>query len=659
MNSTVQSHAHKLLRDRRLTSLAALIILTILAAQISVIGVDNFMVLASADRFVQDWEVSYLTPSKPIDPDIVIVAVTEDTLQQFPYRSPLDRAFLNDLLVKLAAAHPKAIGLDYLFDQKTEPDKDDRLRATIADLKVPLAVIYTEDPTIVTPEQLDYLRNFVPPARRVMPNLAKDQYGTVRWIYPGANDSRRHYIPGFVRQLAAYAGIKTPPVQMRVVWTKPPPGEKLPFLELHAQVAGLFPPQTFANKIVLIGSDVTLDDRHRTPLAARSDAGIMAGIAVHAYGLATILHHEQSPYVGWQLNFLVAFLIASVGSILGILNFHLLPRIAALAGVLILFWVAGAALYIFANTMIGLLAPSIAMIASFSGMDSLTGREARKQRKFIQGAMSQYVSPKVVDALIADPTRMSLEGERREMTYIFTDVAHFTTMSEKMDSKDLARVLNAYFEGVTSIVFRHEGMVDKFIGDAVMAIFNAPLDLPGHQERAVRCALDIDEFCERYRKTQNAEGVDFGITRVGIHTGIAVVGNFGSSLKKNYTAQGDAVNTASRLEGLNKHFGTHICVSGDTQSFCPSITFRPIGTVILKGKEKPVGVWEPLHDGMMTPSQLELYNKAYALLGEPTDEAQALFENLAEEMPEDPCVRFHLQRLRDGIRTADLTMTEK
>jgi class 3 adenylate cyclase len=273
--------------------------------------------------------------------------------------------------------------------------------------------------------------------------------------------------------------------------------------------------------------------------------------------------------------------------------------------------------------------------------------------------MSQYVSPKVVDALIADPTRMSLEGERREMTYIFTDVAHFTTMSEKMDSKDLARVLNAYFEGVTSIVFRHEGMVDKFIGDAVMAIFNAPLDLADHQERAVRCALEIDAFCERYRKSQNAEGIDFGITRIGIHTGIAVVGNFGSSLKKNYTAQGDAVNTASRLEGLNKHFGTHICVSGDTQTFCSGITFRPIGTVILKGKEKPVGVWEPLHDGAMTPSQLELYNKAYALLGEPTSEALALFEDLAEEMPDDPCVRFHLQRLRDGIHTADLTMTEK
>ncbi len=170
-----------------------------------------------------------------------------------------------------------------------------------------------------------------------------------------------------------------------------------------------------------------------------------------------------------------------------------------------------------------------------------------------------------------------------------------------MDSKELAQLLNGYFEGVTSVVLRHGGMVDKFIGDAVFAIFNAPVDLPDHASHAVRCAMEIDDFCEDFRKKQNAAGIDLGITRVGVHTGVAVIGNFGSTSRFNYTAQGDAVNTAARLEGLNKKLGTRVCVSGDTKSRCPDMAFRPIASVVLKGKGKAVEVWQPLTRGRDSP----------------------------------------------------------
>jgi class 3 adenylate cyclase/CHASE2 domain-containing sensor protein len=659
MNSAPISRANKLLRDRRFTSFLALFVISVVAALSATVVVERFVVLTSADRFVKDWEVSFLTEPKPVDKDIVIVAVKEDTLEGFQYRSPIDRAFLNNLLIKIGAAKPKAIGLDLLFDQPTEPEKDKELHDTIATLNVPLAVSYTEEPSIVSPDQLKYLRQFVPLSRRAMPNLAKDQYGTVRSIYPGAKDREGHYIPGFERVLAAYGGVKTPAVSVPIVWTKPPPGETSAFLELHAQVASLFPAQTFKDKIVLIGSDVTLDDRHRTPFSTTSDAGMMSGIAVHAYGIETLLHHAQSPYTGWQLNFVMALALAAFGAILGILNFHLLPRIGALIGMLALFWGLGGFFFVFANTLLDLLAPSLAMIASFSAMDSLTGRDARKQRQFIQGAFSRYVSPKVVEALIEDPSRMSLEGERREMTFLFTDIADFTTMSEKIDSKDLARVLNAYFEGVTAVVLRHDGMLDKFIGDAVFAIFNAPVDLSDHGSHGVRCAMEIDKFCESFRKEQNAAGIPLGITRIGVHTGTAVIGNFGSSSRFNYTAQGDAVNTAARLEGLNKEFGTHICVSGSTKILCDGIEFRPIGSVVLKGKAQSVEVWEPLHPGAMTPGQLERYREAFSRLHDPSGEALELLEALATELPDDPCVRHHVRHLRKGLRGMDLVMTEK
>jgi class 3 adenylate cyclase len=245
------------------------------------------------------------------------------------------------------------------------------------------------------------------------------------------------------------------------------------------------------------------------------------------------------------------------------------------------------------------------------------------------------------------------------MTYIFTDVANFTTMSENVDSKELAQLLNAYFEGVTLVVLRHQGMVDKFIGDAVFAIFNAPVDLPDHAGHAVRCAMEIDDFCEAFRKKQNAAGINLGITRVGVHTGTAVIGNFGSSSRFNYTAQGDAVNTAARLEGLNKQLGTRVCVSGDTKERCSDMAFRPIASVVLKGKGKAVEVWEPLRPGVIAPERLERYQAAFDRLSEAPGEALALFGELDHESPGDPCVRFHLRRLREGLKGVDLVMTEK
>ena len=183
--------------------------------------------------------------------------------------------------------------------------------------------------------------------------------------------------------------------------------------------------------------------------------GNMPGVIIHAYGLSTLLDGAVSPYATWRINFFIALVLAMIGAVLGILNFHLVPRLTALALILAAY-LGGLAFISFTMVIcsLDLLAPSLATIASFSAMDSLTGRDARRQRQFIQGAFSRYVSPKVDEALIEDPTRMSLEGERREMTYLFTDIADFTTMSEKLDSKDLARILNAYFEGVTAIVLK-------------------------------------------------------------------------------------------------------------------------------------------------------------------------------------------------------------
>ena len=663
-----------LLRDREFLSTVVLVVVAFAIALLSTVAVSRVSFLRDLDYFAQDEEVSSYAPAEPQDRDIVVITIDEETVQQFPYRSPVDRAFLAKVLSSLAADHPRAIGLDVLFDQPTVPAKDELLHRTLVGLPVPLVVAYPASPPpfYFTPEQLDWLDKFVPLRLRADVSLPEDQFGTVRTIFPGVRDRQGRYIYGFARTLAAKVGVKAPATEIPIVWHGTPasdghgnPIQLHPFPEYSARIAALpggLPEQWISGKIVLIGTQLTLrEDRHRTPYAAvlPGGEGMLPGIVIHAHALAQLLKGKHSPKVDWRTDMLIAFACAVLGGILGVLHIHILTRVViGLAG-LALFVVGGVELFQHTGTMIGLLTPSLAFAACFSVMDSLAGRDARLQRQFIQGAFSRYVSPKVVEELIRDPAKMALKGERREMSYLFTDIENFTTLSEGLDSQELALFLNAYFDGATQIVLRHGGMVDKFIGDSVFAIFNAPVDIADHAACAVRCALEIDDFSQSFRRQQSEKKITVGVTRIGVHTGSAVIGNFGSSARFNYTAQGDAVNIASRLEALNKHFGTRLCVSGDTRDACSNIAFRPMGSVVLKGKTTPVEVFEPLHDAVAADEYIERYRAAYAELQRGAPDAISLLEKLNAEKPDDACVRLHLTRLRRGESGVLVVMGEK
>jgi adenylate cyclase len=222
-----------------------------------------------------------------------------------------------------------------------------------------------------------------------------------------------------------------------------------------------------------------------------------------------------------------------------------------------------------------------------------------RQKRFIQNAFGQYLSPQVIERLVADPDLLTLGGEKRCLSIFFSDVAGFTSISEKLkdDPQALTALLNDYLSEMTSIIYAHGGTIDKYEGDAIIAFWNAPLDLPDHALQAVRaslaCQKKLDEIGPRLAKQA-------GTTvraRIGLNTGDVVIGNMGSSQRFNYTFLGDAGNLASRLEGINKLFGTRFLVSSftkDAAGEADDLSWREIGRVRVVGKNLPVTVFEPL-----------------------------------------------------------------
>lgn len=224
-------------------------------------------------------------------------------------------------------------------------------------------------------------------------------------------------------------------------------------------------------------------------------------------------------------------------------------------------------------------AATLAFLAtSLTAFSESRWREARLRRRF-----EQHLAPGVVERIVADPGSLKLTGERREVTALFTDIEGFTQTTREAGPEQLVAVLDGYFEGVTRIVGAHGGMVDKLVGDAVHALFNAPLDLEDHPRRALECAVAILAWTEAYRATGLAATIGLGRTRQGIETGIAIVGDVGVGAKLDYTAHGDAVNTAARLEALNKELGSSICIGPVAASRCDPALLRPLGTVALRG----------------------------------------------------------------------------
>jgi adenylate cyclase len=277
-------------------------------------------------------------------------------------------------------------------------------------------------------------------------------------------------------------------------------------------------------------------------------------------------------------------------------------------------------------------------------------REVRRRQSAAERAhasLSRYFSPNLAERLIGDAHTFDLGGQRREVASLFTDITGFTSLVETLDPGVLAPLLNEYFAGMTDIVFELDGTVAKIVGDAIHVLFGAPGDQPDLGTRAVACALALDafaqDFCDRWRQ----QGVDMGVTRIGVHAGPAIVGNFGGRRFFDYTAHGDTINTAARLEAANKQLGTRICVS-DSIAAREDFHRRPVGDLVLRGKSEPLRAYELLTAEAYADPATDCYLKAFAKLEARDPSAMSAFAALIGMRPDDCLASFHLKRLLNG-----------
>ena len=279
-----------------------------------------------------------------------------------------------------------------------------------------------------------------------------------------------------------------------------------------------------------------------------------------------------------------------------------------------------------------------------------------KEKKKIRGAFQYYLTSSVINEMLKDPSKLKLGGDKKNLTVLFSDIRGFTTISENMTPEDLVHLFNEYLTAMTDIVFKYDGLLDKYMGDAIMAVFGAPLDQPDHALRACSTALDMMEELKKLQKKWADEGrpvLDIGI---GISSGDMVVGNMGSQMRFDYTVMGDSVNLGSSLEGINKEYGTNIVISEYTYAAVKDALFcRELDSVRVKGKKLPVKIYELLGE----KKDAEKWEKAVSLFEEGLskykqglwDEAIAAFRKVLEVRPDDAPAKLYIDDVRNLKRT--------
>jgi class 3 adenylate cyclase len=593
--------------------------------------------------------------------NIVVVTITDETLAGLPYRSPLDRGLLSELLSTLEAKGVAVIGLNVLIDRATEPDKDAALHSTLRRLKIPIVVATMSEFDGVSQQQALFSLGFlesIPSGLAVVYRDALDETvreQLLRRVEPG------QVRLGFAAAVAAAAGAEPPPGERAWIDYRVSANSEPSFPVYPAHVVESLPSSHFTGRIVLVGADLGLVGRYRTPLTASASHvdGYMPGVLIAAHALSQILEGRRVTLASGRTVVALLVTAALFGVLVAALPIALTAKVILAAVLVPIAWLAGFAVYMNQGPLVPLVSPTISFGLAVIGSFTWQWRSENERRRFIHRAFGRFLSPTVVDQLMREPERLAFSGESRELTFLFTDIHGFTSLTEQVPPDVLVRVVNTYLDEACGIVVEHGGTIDKIVGDALHIMFNAPLEQADHAQRAVECALALDAWAERFCARQQAEGIPLGHTRIGVNTGRTVVGNFGGATRFDYTAHGNAVNTAARLESVNDRLGTRICVSEDTVRQCTGIAFRPIANLVLKGRTDGTEAFLPVSADDVDRELHQAYESAYGLLREGSVRARAAFEELCSRFPEDPLARLHQARLAGGATDTTMIVRRK
>jgi adenylate cyclase len=606
------------------------------------------------ERVLYDLRATYAMPLEDEDERITIVTYEEETLLNTGVRSPLDRAILARALTALDAMEPRAIAIDILIDQPTA--NDDTLVDALNAMRTPTYLAYVtpeNNPNLqLQPRQVDFIADF---HRRVtnplvLPTSVKleaDSDNVVRsWpeqpeglpplmansLAPGHDAYRTH------RGSVTY---RRPAFQNGAVFTK------LPIDFFGEPEEASFMAEFVAGRYILVGTDIPDIDRFETPRTRLRGDPPIAGVEVHAHLLAQMLDGVMLRAVpNWAL-WATAMLVVLAGALTSLSDLRLWKL-----GVLIILQAAFLVLVPFILHRAGTDTQTLPVFGwgagwmiAFTAVGAAARSVGAEKRQYVQGALNKYLPSDVATQILADPNRLSLSGEKRELYVIFTDLEGFTKLSHAIEPEMVAFLLNRYLDLMSETVLDHGGTIDKFVGDAVVAFWGAPISRPDDAERAAQCALAMWDVGEKFRKTA-PEGVPpIGCTRVGLHRGEAIVGNFGGEERIQYTALGDAMNTAARLESANKQTQSAVLASAEAVEGVKSVDFRPLGRVTLSGRSTPVEIYEPVLE--ITAGSAPLLQEYWRKFEQGDLKAREDIAELARRHPEDKALQNFAERLKE------------
>ncbi|MEM8917903.1 MAG: adenylate/guanylate cyclase domain-containing protein [Pseudomonadota bacterium] len=579
--------------------------------------------IQDAERALYDLRASVFAPVVEKEDRIVLIVYDEDTLRLTGQRSPVDRTILAQSLETIDAAGAKSIGIDILFDM---PQEDDPLLIqTFRSMQTPTHLAYASaetNPEITYAQQKsldDWMTEVA--GSNVRPTtirLETDGDGVQRYWNPPPPGSPPFLAIAMTGPNPAFANYSGAIRYFNPVNDEIPVFDKFS-IERFADPATAEMLATFIkDKYVLIGGDFIDRDRFATPISsianskdennAENSAGeltdktaeldTMIGLEVHAHMLAQLLNNDRPAAIPTWALWTAALIVAACGGLSAVLIGNSIKIALILISQFLFFVVFPFVLHNIGIDTLTLPAFGwgLGWLLGYASVGSAARTINSKQRSFAQNALGKYLPKSIAGEILRDPEKLALHGEKREIFAVFTDLEGFTKLTHAIEPEMVAQLLNDYLDRLSEVALEYGGTIDKFVGDALVTFWGAPIAYPDDGERAARAAFALYEAGEEFRKNV-PEGVPrIGRTRVGMHYGDAIVGNFGGEGRIQYTALGDAMNTAARLEAANKALETKVLVSREAMEKTGLDWYRPMGRITLRGRSTPVDVFEPVPD---------------------------------------------------------------